>query len=493
MWRDNRFFMYLYGIKNHDILPMQQHNYDKQHTLNDLIFEYEAISQKGTVVFYEETVFSQIIDYYESESAIDLALEAVDRGLSQHLYSTNLYCRKAELLAIQKQEDAALSAIQHAEVLSPSDYEVKLIKAEVLGLFGEYTIALSIIRELKVACHVDQRKQLANIFFSEGIIYECMQQYDSTYLAWKQALQFNPSHPEALDRIWGCIEMARKFDECIQLHTQIIDQDPYCEKAWYNLGHAHTYYGNYEDAIEAYEYAFIINKEFEWAYRHCADLCMEIKNYAKALDCYEDVLKYILPDGDLLFKVGQCYQFLGQLEFAQEFYKKSLRLDDINDEVYFHLGECAASLKKWGRAIRFYQKAIKIEDSREEYFAAIGNAYAQLNESEKATQYLELAIELAPEQTIYWIKYATFLMQNDAYEEVLDLLVEANEKSVGAELLYCKSACLFKMNESIAAIDVLAEALKEDFEMHPVLFNYLPELVTDRKINAVLDFYRYEV
>ena len=485
--------MYLYGIKNHDILPMHQHNYNKQHTLNDLIFEYEAMSQKGTVVFYEETVFSLIIDYYKSESSIDLALEAVDIGLSQHLYSTILYCRKAELLALQKQEDAALNAIQHAEVLSPSDYEVKLIKAEVLGLFGEHANALSIINELKIACHVEQKKQLGDIFFSEGIIYERMQQYDSTYLAWRQTLQFNPTHPEALDRIWGSIEMSRKFDESIQLYTQIIDQDPYSDKAWYNLGHAHTYYGNYEAAIEAYEYAFIINKEFEWAYKHCADLCMEIKNYAKALDCYQEVLTYILPDGELLFKVGQCYQFLGQVEFAQEFYKNSLKLDDINDEAYFHLGECAASLKKWRQAIRFYQKAIKIEDSREEYFAAIGEAYAQLNDNEKAAQYLELAIELAPEQAIYWIKFATFLMQEDAYEEVLDLLDEANENAVGAELLYCKSACLFKMNESTVAIDVLAEALKEDFKMHPILFNYLPELATDRKINAVLDFYKYEV
>jgi len=485
--------MYLYGIKNHDILPMQQHNYDKQNRLNELIFEYEAMSQKGTVAFYEETVFSQIIDYYVSESAIDLALEATNIGLSQHLYSTLLYCKKAELLALQKQEDAALNAIQHAEVLSPSDYEVKLIKAEVLGLFGEHSNALSIISELKVACHLEQKKQLADIFFSEGIIYERMQQYDSTYLAWRQTLQFIPNHPEALDRIWGCIEMSRKFDESVQLYTQIIDQDPYCDKAWYNLGHAHTYFGNYEEAIEAYEYAFIINKEFEWAYRHCADLCMEIKNYAKALDCYQEVLTYILPDGELLFKVGQCYQFLGQIEFAQEFYKNSLKLDDINDEVYFHLGECAASLKKWRQAIRFYQKAIKIEDSREEYFAAIGEAYAQLNEWEKATQYLELAIELAPEQAIYWIKFANFLIQKGAYEEVLDLLTEANENAVGAELLYCKSACLFKMNESTAAIDVLAEALQEDFKMHPVLFNYLPKLATDRKINAVLDFYKYEV
>lgn len=488
--------MYLYGIKNHDILPMQQHNYDNQHTLNDLIFEYEATSQKGTVCFYEETVFSQIIDYYESESSIDLALEVVNRALSQHFYSTILYCRKAELLAIQKQEVAALSAIQQAEVLSPSDYEVKLIKAEVLGLFGEYTLALSIISELKVACHVEQKKQLGDIFFSEGIIYERMQQYDSMYLSLKHALQFNPNHTETLDKIWLCIEMTRKFDESIQLYNQIISQDPYSYKAWYNLGHAYTYFGKYEEAIEAYEYAFIINNEFEWAYRHCADLCMETKDYTKALECYKDVLTLahikLLPDADLLFKVGQCYQFLGKIEFAQEFYKKSLKLDDINDEIYFHLGLCAAASNNWRNAILYYQQAIKIEEGREEYFAAIGEAFAQLKDSEKATQYFELAVELAPEQAIYWIKFATFLIQEKAYEEALGLLVEAGENAVGAELLFCKAACLFKMNESTEAMNVLAEALTEDFEMHPLLFNYLPELKSDRKINAILDFYRYE-
>jgi len=290
--------------------------------------------------------------------------------------------------------------------------------------------------------------------------------------------------------------MSRKFDESIQLYNQIIDQDPYSYKAWYNLGHAYTYFGNYGAAIEAYEYAFIINNEFEWAYRHCAELCMETKNYTKALECYEDVLKLpyikLLPDADLLFKVGQCYQFLGQIKYAQEFYKNSLKFDEVNDEIYFYLGKCEATSNNWRKAIQYYQQAIKIEEGREEYFAAIGEAYAQLNINEKAFQYFDLAVELAPEQAIYWIKFAAFLLHKGAYSEALDLLAEAEENAVGAELLFCKSACLFKMNEPTKAMNVLAEALTEDFEMHPLLFSYLPELVADRKINAILEFYKYE-
>lgn len=484
--------MYLYGIKNHDKLPMHQHNYNKQHTINSLILEYEAMSQKGTVGFYEETVFSQIINYYEKESSIELALAVVNQALDQHFHSTNLYCKKAELLAKQKQETEAMNAIQQAEVLSPSDYEVKLIKAEVLGLFGDYVNALSIVRELKVACHIENKNQLADIFYSEGIIYEHMQQYESVFNSWKQTLRFNPSHDEALDRIWLSVEMSRKFDESILLCNDLIDHDPYCEKAWYNLGHAHTYYGSYEAAIEAYEYAFIIDKEFEWAYRHCAELCMEIQNYAKALDCYEEVLTYILPDSELLFKIGQCYQFLDKINIAQEFYKRSIKMDEINDEVYFHLGQCAAQEKNWKQAIFYFQKALEIEGSREEYFVALAEIYARLNKNKEAYNYFNQAIELVPDQVSYWIKYATFLLKEGAHKATLDLLSEADDYTVGAELLFCRAACLFKMDRQKGAIDILAEALTEDFDLYPLLFDFAPELSNSRKIEAIINFYRYE-
>lgn len=471
---------------------MEQHNYNKQHTLNDLVSEYEAMSQKGTVVFYEETVFSQIISYYENENLIELALSTVDLALSQHHYSSNLFCKKAELLALQKQESAALAAIEQAELLSPSDYEVILIKAEVIGLFGNHSLALSIIESVRDSYMGHDNKILADIYFSEGIIYERLHEYDSMFTSWKQTLMLNPTHEEALERIWICVEMSRKFKESIELCNHIINQDPYCYMAWYNLGHAHTYYGNYEEAIEAYEYAFIINNTFEWAYRDCAELCMEIQNYAKALDCYEEVLTHIQPDGELLFKIGQCYYNMGKIEIAQQFYIRSIKLDEINDEVYFHLGECWAKLGNWQKAIHYYKRAIEIEDKREDYYACLAEIYIKLERYEKAFHYFDRAVELGPEQADIWVKFATFLIEMNAYEEALDILLDANEHAIGTEILYCKAACLFQLKQESDALDVLGEALEEDFKMHSILFKYLPELKTNKKVKAIIRFYNVE-
>ncbi|MEM1124152.1 MAG: tetratricopeptide repeat protein, partial [Bacteroidota bacterium] len=317
--------------------------------------------------------------------------------------------------------------------------------------------------------------------------------YDSMFVAWKQTLNFNPAHEEALDRIWLCVEMSRKFNESIELCNQLIDHDPYCDKAWYNLGHAHTYFGDYNEAIEAYEYAFIINNKFEWAYRHCAELCMEIQNYKKALDCYEEVLVHIPPDGELLFKIGQCYHFLGKISIAQKFYYQSIQLDDLNDEVYYYLGRCSVLQQNWEEATRLYRKAIEIEGKREEYFAALGQAYAKLNRNSRlAIRCFEKAIELAPEQSEYWVRLAAYLLESNNPQACLDVLMEADEHAVGAELLYCRAACLFKMEEKRTATNFLADALTEDYEGHEILFIFAPELKKVRKIRAIIDFYKYE-
>ena len=219
---------------------------------------------------------------------------------------------------------------------------------------------------------------------------------------------------------------------------------------------------------------------------------MEIKNYSKALECYEEVLTHILPDGELLFKIGQCYHFLGKIKIAQQFYQRSIKLDDLNDEVYFYLGECSAKLEDWNSAIHFYKRAIEIEGKREEYFSALATTYAHLDQSEKAFHYFDRAIELAPEQAIYWVKFAAFLMDVGAFDAAIDVLNDADEHAVGPELLFCKAACLLKMNMEKEAMHILTEALTEDFEMHPVLFSYIPALKADRKINAMIDFYQYE-
>ena len=55
----------------------------------------------------------------------------------------------------------------------------------------------------------------------------------------------------------NAVQHIRNYEECVTLHEQIIDENPYSCVAWYNLGLCHSYLGNYEDALEALEFSYL--------------------------------------------------------------------------------------------------------------------------------------------------------------------------------------------------------------------------------------------
>ena len=63
---------------------MNQQNFDNKHSLADLIFEYEAMSQKGTVEFVEETVFEKLIEFFQNKCSYEKALEVVNHALTHY-------------------------------------------------------------------------------------------------------------------------------------------------------------------------------------------------------------------------------------------------------------------------------------------------------------------------------------------------------------------------------------------------------------------------
>lgn len=458
-------------------------NYEENQSLLDLVTDYETLREQGQEVVWEEKAFAQVIEYYERENQLPRAIEATNYAIKNFAYSADFYLKKAQLLIDNHQETQALKVLEEASIFTPFDPEIGLLRAEALSRMGLREEALDLLDELKRDA---DSTTLANIYVCEAAVHESSEEYERMYYALKGALQENPRHEEALEQLWLCVEATRKYEESIGLHQEVIEADPYSYLAWYNLGHAHAYLGNYQEAIEAYEYAFLTNEKFEFAYRDCAEMCFEVKQYRKALQCYEEILERFESDSEVLFCMGQCYQQLEDYTNARANYTKALNLDPYNDEILFCIGECYARAGKWKQAVKAFKKAIDIEDFREEYYAALAEAYAELGEAKQAETNFKKAVEIAPDQIEYWMQYTGFLIEADRVEEALDVLHEAEDYSTGAELLYCRIACLFALGRRQEALYWLAEALEEDFEMHEALYEVLPSLRNDQEVLSII-------
>ncbi len=465
---------------------MDTSNGNNTHEIDDLVIKYELSSKRGQTLFFDEGSFLQLIEFYEREERLDKAITVANQAIERYLFSVDFYLRKAELLIDAGNETLALKTLDRAEVFAPGQLEISLLKAEALTYQDRGEDALDLLDNLKEA---SDKNSLSEIYLVESLVYEFSHEHEKMFDVLKKAIMVSPKNDEALERLWLAVELSRKYSESIDLHKKIIDAHPYSYMAWYNLGHAYAYLGRYEKAIDAYEFSFVINENFEYALKDCADLCFETNQFNKAIKYYLELINDADADSDLFQKIGESYQQLGNCNKAVEFFRQALKLDPLNDEVYYHYGSCYAYNGRWKEAARYFGKAVEIEDRREEYYGALAQAQAHLGDFDRAEIFYRKAIDIAPEEGKFWLEYALFLLDTSRAEDALSILSAAEITEDTAKLQFGQIACLFRLGRRKEACQMLWQALEEGDQDYAIVFEMAPELEDDIEVQTILSSY----
>lgn len=455
-------------------------------TLQELVSEFETMKIAGSVIFLEDKSYRDLIDLYEAESQIDKALEVVDFALVQFQFRSDFYFKKSKLLYLKQQFDISLEYILKAENVSPFEFEIQLFKIEILLKLGKVEQAQKEIKELEQTC---SKSDLPEVYLAEAFILEKMNDFDAMFQALKKTLLLDPKHDGALKLILESVELSKNFEESIFLHKHIIDENPYNCLAWYNLGHAYSCVGEYDLAIEALEYSFIIDPMFEDGYMECAELCFQTQDYKKSLAIYDEAYENFGFDTDIILNIAHCQFNLNYFDKAELSLKKVIKLDPYYDEAYYLLANCYLQEEKFKEAIKALNKAIYLDDTREEYYHSLARCYVSIGEFRKAkTNYHNAAVK-GYEQNLYWEEYTAFLIKLNLYEEAYLIIDEAEQHTYSDKLQYCKSVTLVKLGQKKKALLVLEEAISENPDNLKFFFDLLPELKKDQDVQAAIRYF----
>ena len=221
------------------------------------------MTKNGTLSYLDENDFYLLIDYYEDELILDKALEAVNHAISQHPFCVDFLLIKARLLLHNDRPYRAMRFLDKAEVIAPLEVETHLLRAKAFGALGEFDQAMQLLERAKKFC---AGSDLVDIHLCESTICEGMKDFDGMFDSLVEALRLDPQSEEALERIWISVELSKKYEESVFIHLEVLDDDAYSYQAWFNLGHAYACLGEYRKAIEALEFSFLINPDFELGY-----------------------------------------------------------------------------------------------------------------------------------------------------------------------------------------------------------------------------------
>jgi tetratricopeptide (TPR) repeat protein len=456
--------------------------------LKEILHQFERLRKGQSHAFLDEEDFEQIIDYFDDRDQLKQAIQAADLGIERFPYSSTLMLKKADLLIATKHYRQALQVLEQAEIYDQSQLHLYLLKTEAYLALGEYDKAVAML-ESRIE-HFDGEEQI-ELLLELADVYDDWDQFNEVFECLVRILKLDPNHEEALHKICFWTEFSGRYEESIKLHQWIIDENPYNELAWFNLGVAYQGLKLYEKAIDAYAYALAIDEKFDYAYRNMADAYMKLRRYDAAIEVLEQQLQVSNPEDVIYEAIGLCYEKQKKYAQARHYYRKAYRLSPHDEKLQLRIGLTYMYERNWMHAADALHVALVLNPHAVKCWEALGECMLQLHNEEEAIRCFMKATELRPSSVQAWQHLIRALYLAGAYEEAYRQSYVA-ESHTGTKAIYhyYRTAILVAMGKNKEALIQLEAGLQLAPRQVKKLIDLCPSILQRPTVNDLISRYR---
>jgi len=435
-----------------------------------LVRQYEEMRAGGPSAYFEEEAFERIIDYYDDNEDISRALEAAETGILQYPFSSALLIKKADLLLATRKYREALNLLETASLLDSGDINLFILKTDAYLALDQPEKAAALLEE---ALHLFEGAERVELLFELADVYDDYEEFDKLFDCLKIILDEDPTNEEALYKICFWTDFTGRNEESIKLHKKIIDEYPYNELAWFNLGAAYQGLKLYEKAIDAYQYALAIDEKFDYAYRNIGDAYIRLRKYKEAIEVLEKVLELSRPEDVIYEAMGFCYERLGNFAQARIHYRKAAHLSPDDSKLYYKIACTYMHEGQWASAAKQLENALSIHANVTDYNLAMGECKMALGEMRDAIRYFSEVVRARPRNSSGWESLIRCLYRGEFFEEA-EAQIAAATVATGSKPVYSflQTAVLLAMGKSKEAMICLENGMSKA----PRLLKKLTEL-----------------
>ena len=235
---------------------------EEQNQILHSIQRYEQMLRNKDAYFFDVDAFLNIVDYYIEKNDPVKSLQVIEFAKEQHPASVEFLLREAQLLSMVERHNEALSILDNAEQLSPTDPDIYMIRGSIYSQQQKFELAIENFNKA-----VPLASELDLLYLNIAYVYESWGDYNKAIQYLKLSLEDNFENEIALYELAFCFEFTDRLLESVDFYKQFIDRCPYSYPAWYNLGNVHNRLGDFEEALGAYDYCLIIKDDFSSADR----------------------------------------------------------------------------------------------------------------------------------------------------------------------------------------------------------------------------------
>ncbi|NME67895.1 tetratricopeptide repeat protein [Flammeovirga aprica] len=459
---------------------------DSQNNIQSALEKFELMEKEGRVEFFDLSTFEEIIEHYFVNFNINKALKACEVANSVYPFTSTIKVLQARILAFSGDYTNAFAAINEAEQIAPTDFNVLFHKGSLHSIVGEVDKA---INSFETA--LPYAENPADIYYNIGITLQSINEFEKAIEAFKKSIESDMSHENTIYELVDCCVHLQQTEELQKFLQHFVDNDPYNIDAWYNLGIYYSQIKAYDNALKAFDYAILIDDTFESAHMQTGHCYMNLKKYAEAFRAYLETLQHSEePSAELYCHLGASAELMKDYNVGIRYFKKAIETDENYDEAWFGTGENHRLLGNYLEATHYLTKAVKLNKFYDEYWFSLALAETALGNLHSGLEAFEEACRINPNRSEAWIEWSMVYYNENETEEAIVVLKKALEHLDENHSIHYRLAGYYmlsgKLKDAYKHIEI---ALRLNYDAHTELVDFIPNNTVKKILeSAILSF-----
>lgn len=440
---------------------------------NELIEAFEQMLDNREYKYYDSEDLVEIIEFYIEVNDSEYAKRALDFAEKMHPDNIDIKIKKVEYFLSINELKRSAKLIQELKDLASNELDYLLVQARFWGMKNMPRKAIGFYEE---ALLIDDEETdfICNCIGNE---YLNLDEVHSALIAFKKAVKFNPENDYSFYSIIQCYEEIHNPDDCIAFLKDFIEDNPYSEVAWLQLGLLYNYKKMYAEAINALDYVIAINPNSIAGHANKAASLEELGEYNQAIETLEETLEYDDSPAVTHLKIGELYEKLEKPQKALKAYHIAIKEDPQLDKVW---AKSAALYDKMGNleeAEYYIQRALELNEDNAEYYTNSTYYFLKQMKFEEAIKSLSRLVELKPLVFNTWFAYVETLIAIGEYEQAIAVLISGALKNFNrAEFFYQLSNVYYLTDQDQLGNEALSNALSLDRNIKDMMIEHYPIL-----------------
>lgn len=386
-----------------------------------LVLDFERTVLKGGMQFFDVDELEMIIDYYFEVNDLEPLEAAV--SFAEYLYpdSTEVKIRRAHVAIARQQYKSALKQLLALHEKEPDNTDLAYSLGVVYSAMDRPDEA---VNQFLVAS--SDGWQVGRIYGNIAEEYVKKEDLDTAIKYYEMALAHNDHDPATLYNYVDTCEQHHCCEEGCQKMERYVSQNPYSRDGWHCLGLLYLDTGLLEKAIDAFEYALVIDKNSPETYAELAyayELSGDIGRSASTLLLMADTDDNRI---DAYRRIGQLYQRYGNAEASNVYFAKVLAEQTNDAAAIAGMAVNYVMLDDMPMALSTVRKAEHIAPDDPDVLSALAKVYDAKDEWDRAGEYYDRLIAGDRYTEQHCREYTDFLFRHKIY----DILIPFAEESL---------------------------------------------------------------